>query len=337
MHSFQSITFGRQNEMVVYNNELYFAADNGTQGKELCKVNAQSDLEVLDVLAGTDAIVPRQLVVFNNKIYFVGYDSVHLDELWMSDGTTEGTEMVTEINPNGDVTEINPNGDSFINFPQAAYEPLFIYNDELWFSAWDDAHGRELWYSDGTAAGTERFTDLTDANAGSTPSKFVIHDNKLFFSANYLGEGRQLHSYDAANDELITHWQNGHNDVACCTGKMYSIAGELYMPGNYDFDDEIRDELYKLGSTVSLGDINHINRFIQVFPSPASESFQILTHQMQYPIDVAVINANGQTWQEIQITNPQTTIDVQSLASGIYLIRCKDSSGETQITRWVKE
>lgn len=328
IQSFQSITYGRPNELVVFDNELYFAADNGSQGKELCKINSQGDLGVLDVIPGADGVIPRQMVVYNDKIYFVGYDSVHSDELWMSDGTIAGTEMVTEI---------NPNGNSYINFPQAAYEPLFIYNDELWFSAWDDAHGRELWHSDGTAAGTERYTDLTDANAGSTPSKFVIHDNKLFFSANYQSEGRQLHSYDATNDELNTYWQDGDNDLACCTGKMFSTAGELYMPGNYDFNDVIRDELYKLGSTPSTILINHHTSSVQAFPSPTKGEVRITTQGLELPLHAKIMNTSGQLCDEFLVTSKDQSINIYSLSHGLYNIVIKDSAGKYQLLRLVKE
>ncbi len=328
VQSFEGLTFGRKDEMKVLGNALYFCADNGTTGKELWKIDNSGNVSVLDLVEGSEGITPTQLTVFNNTLYFAGYDATHLTELWKTDGTLAGTAMVTEI---------NPNGSAYINFPQDEYSPLTIYNNELWFSAFDDAHGRELWRSDGTASGTTRVTDLSDANVGSTPSRFVIHNNKLFFSANYAFEGRQLHSYDASNEMLTTYWQDGYNDLACCVSNMFSIAGELYMPANYDFNDLVRDELYKWGSTISVVEVKHHSSVLQVFPSPARESLRIVTHQMQYPIDATVMNAHGQVWKEIQITNPQTTMDVQSLASGFYFIRCKDAEGAVQTTRWVKE
>ncbi len=328
VQAFESLTFGRKDEMKVLGNALYFCADNGTTGKELWKIDINGNVSVLDVVSGSEGITPVQLTVLNNMLYFVGYDATHLTELWKTDGTLEGTIMVTEI---------NPNGSAYINFPQDVYSPLTIYNDELWFSAFDDSHGRELWRSDGTAAGTVRVTDLTDANVGSTPSKFVIHNNKLFFSANYSFEGRQLHSYDALNDELTTYWQDGYNDLACCVGNMFSIAGELFMPGNYDFDDVIRDELYKLGSPVSLVEVNHHNSFIQVFPSPARESVRVVTQQMKYPLTVSITSVSGKLVYQKSILSQQNDLSVAELAKGMYIFTIADNDRNIASTRLIKE
>ncbi|WP_319419354.1 ELWxxDGT repeat protein [Pleurocapsa sp. FMAR1] len=56
------------------------------------------------------------LTEFNNKLYFSAKDGENGSELWVSDGTTEGTQLVKDINPDGgyysnsyprDLTEID--------------------------------------------------------------------------------------------------------------------------------------------------------------------------------------------------------------------------------------
>jgi ELWxxDGT repeat protein len=57
-------------------------------------------------------------------------DGIHGRELWVSDGTTEGTAIVKDINPGEDDSD-----------PGA----LVSVNGRLYFAADDGTHGRELW------------------------------------------------------------------------------------------------------------------------------------------------------------------------------------------------
>jgi ELWxxDGT repeat protein len=43
---------------------------------------------------------------------------------------------------------------------------LTAMNGELFFSAWDPRHGRELWKSDGTAGGTTLASDIVPGGDG---------------------------------------------------------------------------------------------------------------------------------------------------------------------------
>src|SRR5262245_49784310 len=61
-------------------------------------------------------------------------------ELWVSDGTPEGTQLVKEIRTGGGLGS-DPFG-------------FFELNNQLFFWADNGTIGHELWRSDGTAAGT---------------------------------------------------------------------------------------------------------------------------------------------------------------------------------------
>jgi ELWxxDGT repeat protein len=53
----------------------------------------------------------------------------------------------------------------------------------LLFSAWDEAHGREPWKSDGTAAGTVRIQDVGPGALSSSPVQFTSSFPNVYFGA----------------------------------------------------------------------------------------------------------------------------------------------------------
>ena len=67
--------------------------------------------------------------------FFSASDSDHGEELWVTDGTPEGTRMVKDINPGVATSDVNY---------------LTRFNDKVVFSADNGEDGYQLWISDGT-------------------------------------------------------------------------------------------------------------------------------------------------------------------------------------------
>jgi large repetitive protein len=88
------------------------------------------------------------------------------------------------------VRDINPGG------PGSAPADLVAMNGQLFFTADDGIHGRELWLSNGTPGGTHLVKDINPGTTGSNPLYLTVVrtavGNRLFFSADDGLRGREL-------------------------------------------------------------------------------------------------------------------------------------------------
>ena len=147
--------------------------------------NAQTELEggiLVDVLpAGVEAnvnnsrkdIKDKNIVVAGSpekgyKAFFAASDSEHGEELWVTDGTPEGTHMVKDILPGtGSSAPMN----------------LGRLNDKVLFAAYTTDEEYEPWVSDGTEEGTFMLGDLNMLE-GSNPIAFhQMDETRAIFTA----------------------------------------------------------------------------------------------------------------------------------------------------------
>ena len=116
------------------------------------------------------------------------------NELWKSDGTSAGTVLVKDINPDPNSSGSNPTD-------------LVAVGNEVFFSATDGTDGTELWKTDGTAAGTVMVRDIVPGSGSSNPGNLTDVNGTLFFSATDAAGNASLWKSDgtaAGTVELAT-------------------------------------------------------------------------------------------------------------------------------------
>ena len=174
---------------------LWFAADDGVHGRELWTSDGSGagtqlagDLFPFPLSAASN---PRELVETLGRVFFLADDGVHGEELWVTDGTEAGTHLVLDIMPGP--TSSGPEG-------------LTAFQGRVYFSADPSADGfnnnRELWMSDGTAAGTQQVADLNPFGS-SFPEDITATDQHVYFSAQTFDLGREPYSTDGTTTVLL--------------------------------------------------------------------------------------------------------------------------------------
>lgn len=106
---------------------------------------------------------------------------------------------------------------------------------KLFFSAYDNMHGRELWVTDGTASGTHIVKDINPGIGGSMTISFnyaaIDFNGILFFKANDGTNGPGLWRSDGTeagtwlvNDLYIDTYDYGIGDFAATDSVLYFVA-----------------------------------------------------------------------------------------------------------------
>ncbi|MCS7161672.1 MAG: hypothetical protein RMJ19_14470, partial [Gemmatales bacterium] len=80
---------------------------------------------------------------------------------------------------------------------------LVSFGGYVYFSADDGIHGRELWRTDGTAAGTQLVADLAPGSASSDPQMFTPLGSWLYFTAYRADVGVELWRTNGTITELV--------------------------------------------------------------------------------------------------------------------------------------
>ena len=156
-----------QSGFTVFNNKLYFTANDGNalnsysgENFELFSTDgtASGTALLIDIKVGNgQSGRPGDLTVFHNKLWFVANDDVNNNEynkqLWSSDGTTAGTAKLADIEAGWNDGNKGPMGLTTCSVMDLTYSGTWA--SKLFFHAEDSGGTRVPWVSDGTVAGTK--------------------------------------------------------------------------------------------------------------------------------------------------------------------------------------
>ena len=137
---------------------------------------------------------PRRLTVAGNRVFFAAITREFSglgEELWFTDGTPFGTRFVYNIQnrPLGGI--VDPGSDPRL---------LTAIGDNVIFTAGTFTEGRELWFSDGTPAGTRLVRAIRPGVDSPVIDSLREFDGRVYFAAHTAESGRELWYSDGTTD-----------------------------------------------------------------------------------------------------------------------------------------
>jgi ELWxxDGT repeat protein len=158
---------------------------------------------------------------------FAADDGINGRELWVSNGTRAGTRLVANINPKREpsANECGPSATTGVSSRPAGF---VAFRGGAIFTADDGIHGRELWITDGTAAGTRRIRDLRPGAQSSSPHDLTAFRGAVYFIASTQAKGEALWRTDGTAAGTVQV-----DDLRI--GTLPSWAQDLTVAGNQLF------------------------------------------------------------------------------------------------------
>lgn len=166
-------------------NVMITTAFNSTNGLELWwqTIGTRNLQPLKELSAGPASTVFGDFKVVGDVLFFVATTPEHGTELWRTDGTREGTKLLSDLNPGLGKNSL-PNSSN--------PKELTVLGNTLFFVAETANLGRELFRTSGNTAESPLLVrNSLPGPLSGLPSNLTVIGNSLYFAATTL-QGREL-------------------------------------------------------------------------------------------------------------------------------------------------
>jgi len=230
-------------DLVILGSDIFFVSNTDVLWKSDGTASGTSIVKDISVPGASYARYNLQQITINNTLYFTASDSLSKNyELWKSDGTTSGTVLVKDINPNG----------------SAVQTTLHKSGNTLYFTANDGTNGYELWKSDGTTSGTSLIKDiyqggLTHWSYNQLQYSEVVDlgNGMVLFEAIDTLHGIELWTTDGttANTSIVADLNQSTDDIYGISVNFTPFQNDLYFLSSVGNDTRNNTGLWKTDGT----------------------------------------------------------------------------------------
>jgi ELWxxDGT repeat protein len=222
----------------------------------------------------------------NGTLFFRAKNQTNGYELWKSDGTSDGTLLVKDVNTSGDA------------FPFS----LRNVDGKLYFTANDGNSGYELWKSDGTEEGTVLALDVNPGSFNSSPRSLTPMNGKLFFSAVTPTTGRELFM-------VVTRQNQAPTDLALSATAILENQSAGTAVGTFTTTDPDAGNTFTYSLVTGEGSTDNASFTIDAGALKTAASFDFET-KASYSIRVRTTDQGGEVFEKqftISVTNVNET------------------------------
>jgi ELWxxDGT repeat protein len=132
--------------------------------------------QLADIGTGPDGSFVRAYTTLDDRVLFWATSEAEGAELWSTDGTPDGTDLVIDLDPGAGGAA--PVGATLVPVADGVIFPVNLFNNTR-------ANQSQLWFSDGTEAGTRPLIEQGDYDF-SLSTRAVTDDSVYFFADDML-------------------------------------------------------------------------------------------------------------------------------------------------------
>ncbi|HYK47726.1 MAG TPA: T9SS type A sorting domain-containing protein, partial [Parafilimonas sp.] len=232
-------------ELLSKNNEVYFITQIFTQSAASTAIyktnNSKNGLRKITPDFDANQYYISSFKVADNGIVFFGVLNYYTYsyELWRSDGTAEGTFVLSSA--------------LYFDFTYYRFaDYLNVVGNTALFAAGNSDHGIELWKSDGSLAGTKMVKDINPGSYDALPGGMFAYNNEVYFGALdgtspyysfWKSDGTKAGTVKLAN---IDPWWGFDADE---TKKYFCVSNNTIFFSAIDHSNEKGTKLWKTNGT----------------------------------------------------------------------------------------
>lgn len=276
--------------------------------------------------------------VFNREVYFRGNDPVAGQELIATDLTEEGTRLVADLNKNPSTTgTLNGFPDLFCEFDGVLFMKAQTGTDA---SATDPInYGLELFYTDGTTAGTKMQSDLNPGVGSNAAWEGIVISGSFYFRAqDAVPAGSQTWELFRMNtkdefpvkvmdlvegQDFVHSLRNMGGDVVFTSKAIPSLFRYHYRKPNYDPLKDVENLDPVFDPSTSVNTPREAPKSLGLYPNPASGYFSFEAGKLVEI--VRVLDISGK--EVMRVVSPvNNKIDISHLNAGVYTIQANSGA-----------
>ncbi len=317
--------------LTVVGNNLYFTANDGTNGRELWRLNLTSpgaEPTLVTDINPTGSSNPSNLVALpNGTLFFQATNAQGNRLVYRLDGDTAVAVGSGYVNPTqltlvGNTLYFVANNETELwrsdgttagttrvqtIAPGASVQNLVAIGNILYFVATDATNGRELWRSDGTAAGTARISNINPGAGNANPNNLVNLNGVLYFFANNGTTNGLYRTTPAGGVELVPGTALPSGGAA---PRNLTVAGNtLFFVVDAGTPANPNEQLWSATTAGITGQVRDINPF-------GSDNLQSLTSVNGKLFFVANDSQDTRIWQSDGTTTGTTPLTTNAFNTG---------------------
>ncbi len=255
----------------------------------------------------SSGIGSSQILFANDNLYMAAGNAAYGIELFLSDGSVEGTKLLKDIAPG--------NEDSNPSRLTAIGDKVYFLAETTAIDPFDDPE-QEIWSTDGTEEGTVR-PFYYEFNGREYGDWLTAYDGRLVFVAGST-IGNQIFASDgtAEGTEILTSEGSEGEWISFDPIKLFALDDKLlfgaHVPGLSGH------QLWVYDSSIPLSENVKSDKYpFLVYPNPAKDHLQISSNASDQFDRLTLVDLLGRRVMEKSMI-AGSELDVSALSSGVY-------------------